>query len=66
MPKVSFDTAPYVRSHMKPPRGRGSWAFCFGESEAWFTPSVTYGEAKKLARAEAARRRYSGDVDVLP
>lgn len=26
---MQFDTAQYVRSHGKPPKGRGSWAFEF-------------------------------------
>jgi|SRR5580765_4827938 len=70
--KVYFHTAGYEFSHGRAPRGRGpwggSWAFWFSRNAwahgemAWFTPSVTYAEAKKLAAAEARKR---GSVDVF-
>lgn len=46
--KVQFDTAEYVRSHCREPRGRGGWAFkADGDMEFTFTPSMTYAEAKR-------------------
>jgi hypothetical protein len=59
--KIEFNTREYEFSHGKAPRGRGSWAFFFSRSmnvaDAFWTPgNTTYGEAKKLARAEALRR----------
>lgn len=65
---IYFDTREYERAHGHTPRGRGSWAFFFGGTSkyaeaAWFTPgSTTYGEAKRLARAEAKSR---GVEDVI-
>lgn len=70
--KVQFTTGAYVRSHMKEPKGRGSWAFEFeGCKDAWFTPgSLTLGEAKKAAVAEASRRAgpdgITTTVKILP
>lgn len=56
--RIEFNTTQYEFSHGKQPRGRGSWAFEFEDSpDAWFAPgSLTIGEAKKAARAEAVRR----------
>ena len=59
---VRFDNRDFERSHMRQPRGRGSWAFGFGcvpddVRDAWFTPGcTTFTQAKKLARQEAERR----------
>lgn len=54
---VDFDTRSYERTYQHAPRGRGSWAFDLGDGVPWFTPGSTlYGEAKKLAKAEIARR----------
>ncbi len=57
----SFSTCEYEYNHGAKPRGRGSWAFAFDGKEQhdalfWTPGSTTYGEAIKLARAEAARR----------
>ncbi|MCC6178778.1 MAG: hypothetical protein WAZ94_15070 [Phycisphaerales bacterium] len=64
--QVTVDTSEYRKSHGSEPRGRGAWAFVFSWAEAkeglvesaWFTPGslLTFGEAKKLAVAEAQRR----------
>lgn len=68
--KVEFELREFLCSHMREPRGRGSWAFRFpGSEEAWFTPSMTFSEAKKAAKAEALRRFPSAKhvvLDVLP
>lgn len=65
---VEFDDSEYRFTHGKRPGGRGSWAFefqrAFGktEREVWWakaadgTMSMTLTEAKKLARAEVAKR----------
>lgn len=68
---VSFNTAPFVRSHMVEPRGRGSWAFSFEGREPIFSPAMTLVEAKKWAKAQviaAAPAGHSGAVvvDILP
>lgn len=56
---ITFDTSDYYNSHLREPRGRGSWAFMlesdFRSGENYFenikwSPSMTYGEAKKWAR----------------
>lgn len=51
-----FDTTPYFTSHMKAPRGEGRWAFALTRNpkmeDVWFSPVMTYGEAKKLAAKE--------------
>lgn len=68
---VFFDAAPYRSSHGTMPRGRGSWAFSFkrdpdlqrdGDEVLW-SPSMTYGEAKKWARQQV-KERCSGHVTL--
>lgn len=62
--KIEFTDTEYRFNHGASPRGRGSWAFIFpgpmgkfDDNAPWFTPgSTTFGEAKKLAKAEAERR----------
>lgn len=69
MTRVIFDTTAYEFNHGRRPRGREFWAFEFGfdASVYWMTPgSTTFTDAKKLARAEALRRGFSGVVYVLP
>jgi len=68
---VTFDDMPYKRSHMAPPKGRGSWAFAFEGREPIFSPSMTLTEAKKWAKAEvrkAAPADFKGHVvvEILP
>lgn len=63
---VRIDTTEFEFAHGRKPRGRGSWAFCFGSSdEPVWAPggegfvagaSCLYGEAAEWARAEAERR----------
>ena len=73
MPRITFDTAAYEASHGKAPRGRGSWAFgtrrnadACNEDECWFSPGgMTLAEAKKWAKAEAARRFGAGAAGTL-
>jgi hypothetical protein len=56
---VQIFTNSYEFAHGHKPRGRGSWAFYFGDdaSTPWWTPgSLLYSEATKLVRIEAQRR----------
>jgi hypothetical protein len=73
-----FDDRMYRLSHMRAPRGQGSWAFQFsvGGHDAKFAPgSLTLADAKKWARTEAARlvaihhpnaKQFNVVVDILP
>lgn len=68
---IIFDPMPYIRSHGRAPRGRGSWAFAFEGREPIFSPSMTLAEAKRWAAAQvraAAPAGYDRDVvvEVLP
>jgi hypothetical protein len=64
-----FNTSPFERSHGRSPRGRGSWAFCSNWvlnredylDHTVFSPSMTYGEAKKWAKAQPEL----ANVDVI-
>lgn len=56
---VQIYTNSYELSHGHKPRGRGSWAFHFGDDveTPWWTPgSLLYSKAAQLARIEAQRR----------
>lgn len=73
MSKISFDTSEFQRSHLRTPRGRGSWAFTFGNrtpnndlSDVLFSPSGTFTEAKAWARIEAARLGFVGTIFAQP
>lgn len=64
---IDFETAPYVRSHGKEPRGRGSWAFSIIErpdvndpNAILWSPAMTYTKAKAWAVAQI-RERYGKD-----
>lgn len=68
--RLEFKTTEFVLSHGREPRGRGAWAFSLkrdahGDDIFW-TPSCTYAEAKKIARAhfQAVAPRDSARVDV--
>lgn len=64
--KIIFSDAPFVASHGRVPKGRGSWAFSLERNprdilaDVAFAPVGTFTEAKAWARvwadAEAARR----------
>ena len=69
--RVVFDTAPFVRSHMREPKGRGSRAFAFEGREPLFSPSMTLADARKWAADQvraAAPADFKGTVvvSVLP
>lgn len=48
---VRVETIEYRKSHGKEPKGRGSWAFAFGDADAtpWFTKSMPYAAARDAA-----------------
>lgn len=58
--KVRIDTADYITSHGRQPRGTGAWAFFMGcrdnLDKLYCAPGrTTYAEARKLALQEALR-----------
>lgn len=70
--QIEVVTSLYWYEYNKEPKGRGSWAFSIGSREgykdvtkAFFTPSMTYKEARKLAQQEAQKRGVTV-VYVLP
>lgn len=54
---IEIDDSPFIRSHMKSPRGRGSWGFSLQPNprdavrDIVFTPSMTWADAKVWAKA---------------
>ena len=51
---TQFSTAEFEFSHGKKPRGFGSWAFFFGDSDAaHFAPTSSFADAKRWAAKEA-------------
>jgi hypothetical protein len=59
-PTPSIFTTDYQMSYGRMPRGRGSWAFFLGSRDdmatVFFTPSMIYADAKRLALLEGKRR----------
>lgn len=50
---AKFDTAEYVRSHGRAPRGTGTWAFRPAGATEWtFTPCMSYTDAKRWFAAQ--------------
>jgi hypothetical protein len=55
--KIEIDDSPFVRSHMKGPKGYGSWAFSLERNprdvckDVVFTPAMTYSDAKVWIKA---------------
>lgn len=76
MATFRFNTREFVSSHMRQPKGRGSWAFVAevnGDlSDVIFSPSMTLTDAKKWVQSKLAKDVFSlkADdvvfVDVLP
>lgn len=64
---IRIETTTYVRSHMKEPKGKGSWGFIIEashghEEHTIFSPSdCTYREACRWARRQV---RYMGFQDA--
>lgn len=53
---VEVSTRQYEFTHGHKPRGMGCWAFIFDSDSNLFWASDTYGQAKRLAIAEARKR----------
>jgi hypothetical protein len=70
--KLTLNYSFYLATYGRSPRGRGGWAFC--PSEIYdrkdyvkfiiWSPSMTFGEAKKWFKTEAKRLNLSGDFVV--
>lgn len=62
---ISVNTAYYQQAHGRMPRGTGAWAFEITKGEIFWATStktgstVKYGEAKRIAIAEARKRGVS-------
>ena len=70
--QIIVSTRLYEREYEKQPKGRGSWAFSIGGTQgyddvtkAFFTNSMTYREAVKVAKQEA-QKQGAYIVYVLP
>lgn len=66
--KVQFHTREYRLSHMKEPRGYGSWAFRI-EGQVHFAPTGTLTSAKQWVREFVSAQNPIAKVvfvDVLP
>ena len=66
--QICVSTRFYEREYYKLPKGRGSWAFSIGGTQgyddvtkAFFTNSMTYREAVKVAKREAQKQ----GVDII-
>jgi len=59
-PAPEVRTTDYQWTYGRMPRGRGGWAFFMGSRDdmntVFWTPSMTYADAKKLAIQEGRRR----------
>ncbi len=65
---VQFDYTVYVRSHGKPPKGRGHWAFSVNPegTEPIFAPAMmTLEEAKQWAKRQPELER-ARVIYILP
>jgi hypothetical protein len=60
--RITVETSEYEFSHGKRPCGQGTWAFTFDRrsyvsiDEVWWTPFVTWSDARRRAVTEARRR----------
>lgn len=62
---IAFNTRPYVRSHMREPRGTGSWAFELAERRGdvvWAPSSLTLAKAKAWMREHVKALQASGSI----
>jgi hypothetical protein len=62
---VHFTDRPYFLSHLKSPRGRGSWAFQVCDSTLpmlWSPGASTYAEAKTWATSKVREMRAAGEI----
>lgn len=62
-PSISFTDRSYELSHLTKPRGRGAWAFkVSGTDLLIWTPSLTFTDAKKHAKARAIEMHRTGEI----
>jgi hypothetical protein len=62
---VEFNTREYFKSHAREPRGRGMWAFSLsthGDGTIEWSPSMTYGEARRWARSHFKALAIAADA----
>ena len=65
---IEIDDSPFIRSHMRSPRGRGSWAFTIGQpdyrdvqKDVIFTPGgMSWSEAKVWIKAWFRDQQIAG------
>jgi hypothetical protein len=61
---IDIDATPFIRSHMRNPRGLGSWAFATDPNprieDVMFTPFMTYREAKAWAKTWFHEQQKAG------
>lgn len=70
---LEIDDSPFVRSHMKAPRGFGSWAFSTEPNpkdvcrDVQFTPAMNWSDAKVWIKAwfrdQQAAGVFPADID---
>lgn len=74
MLKLHFDNTPFVASHGRQPKGRGSWGFCnrpnpdMSKDHVWFSPAMTLVEARKWFKETLKNIGVEGEhtVYILP
>ena len=67
MIKIDFIESVYRASHMKAPKGRGSWGFAENHRQsdkAIFSPSMTLTDAKKWLVAKLKAEGVEGEFTV--
>lgn len=62
---ISFNTSKFEGAHKKKPRGFGFWAFQIGGQTIYSKGSMSFTDAKKMAKEEAAKKKVSV-IYVLP
>ena len=63
---IDIDPIDFIRSHGNAPKGRGSWAFSTypnpRSGDVFFTPSMTFADAKVWAKAYARTNHPAADT----
>jgi hypothetical protein len=63
--KIEFNTVEFEFSHGRKPKGRGSWAFSGTRNprieDVFFSPSMTYSEAKRWFVAKLKAEGVTGN-----
>lgn len=64
--KIEIDSSPFRRSHIRAPRGRGSWAFATTPNprieDVQFSPSMSWGDAQVWARSWFRAQQAAGAI----